>query len=251
LLAHRYRVWSWGDRISSGGDCIEKRHVGLTGIAKRHRTSPYEVYNELVAMALGRILGLPIPIGFVLEDCGNLYYCSGNFFAAGGEAPDADIEHLAANERRIACGVVLFDAWIGNRDRHSRNIFYDIDGNRLHLFDHGDSLLNYAGVANLEKLENTIEVHEDVAREVFDFSSFRDWHRRLLAIPDLLISDIAWQAASAGVKEEEARDVAAFLRRRRAKLPDLFEANVSIFEKYRADLFSPFRDHDDPIDYSI
>lgn len=252
MLSHRYKVWSWGSRISKDDDDWIKYRVGLTAIAKRHIETPYEAYNELVAMSLGRMLGLPIPIGFVMEHDGSVYYCSGHFSASGGEAPDADVEHLAANQRKIACGIVLFDAWICNTDRHAKNLFYDSDEGRVFLFDHGAALLSYSGQENLQQNEDTIVIHPDFANEVFDFGDFNDWYDKLLRIPDFAITSASINAQSVGVTEIEAHAVSRFLIRRRSKLWSIFKENVQgTFPKYQPSLFPVFGHHNDPIDYSI
>jgi len=103
MLAHRYQIYkkAWGNDFGDGGD-KEKRWIGLAALAKRDRACKFEVFNELVAMRLGQMLGLPIPSGMVVENGGGVYYASCHILAAGGELPEADLERFCHEKRREA-----------------------------------------------------------------------------------------------------------------------------------------------------
>jgi len=92
MLAHRYQVWGWGARASKGSDRCEKYPVGVITWAKRDLDSPYEVYNELVAMNLGRAMGMPIPPGVVVEREQVPFFASLRIGIEGSDLPDADVD---------------------------------------------------------------------------------------------------------------------------------------------------------------
>lgn len=245
MLAHRYKVWGWGARSSTGSDEVIKWTAGITCLAKRHRDSPYEVFNELVCMQLGRALGLPIPIGFVLEKDGDLYYCSANLALFDGEAPDADFELFAEKDHRTALGVVVFDAWVANADRHSRNAIYDDIDNQIYIFDHGMALLGNRGTSYLHESRGQLRLCEDLTFEIADASSFSEWYNRVLGIPEFMITDAIRDAAKTGIGLDEQQEVADFLIHRRNELPQLLkDVQESYFPKLntREMLISPFED---------
>lgn len=251
MLAHRYKVWSWGPERQDGQeDCI-KFNAGITVVAKRHRWDAYEVFNELVAMNLGRYLGLPIPVGFVVEKDGEAFYCSGDISFAGGEFPPANLQHLAINQPRLACGITLFDSWICNADRHADNIFYDTEDGTVFLIDHGQAVLNTFGPNHLRQYSKEIILRTEFAREIRYFDSFDYWHDRLIRIPEHMITDACSQAAAVGVGMEEALETAHLLIRRRSDLRSLFREHKQLFPKFTPGLFPPFASDDDPTDYSI
>ena len=71
-------------------------------------------------------MGLPIPLGVILERDRQLYYASLHVAVAGEKLPPAtedDLDAIAADES-LACGIVMFDSWIVNEDRHVGNISY-------------------------------------------------------------------------------------------------------------------------------
>lgn len=245
MLAHRYKVWAWGTESSAGSDQVIKWSAGITCLAKRHRDSPYEVFNELVCMQLGRALGLPIPVGFVIEKGSDLFYCSANLALFDGEAPDADFEAFAENDPQMALGVVVFDAWVANADRHSRNAIYDDIDDRIYLFDHGMALLGNRGIPYLQESAQELRLCEDLTREIRDASSFSHWYNRLVNIPDFMITDAVREAGKTGIAEEEQLETANFLMRRRNQLWKLLKDNQETqFPKLNTGelLFSPFED---------
>jgi hypothetical protein len=250
MLAHRYKVWSWGKKRSDGQEDCVKVNAGITVVAKRHLYEKFEVFNELVAMTLGRALGLPIPVGFVIEKDNDPYYCSGNI-APGNEFPDADVEHLAINNPRVACGIAIFDAWICNHDRNLQNIFYDCDSGSTFLIDHGQALLGILGPKHIRQDEDRLQLYEAFAKELRDFSAFGYWYDRLVRIPEHMIMDTVRDAAGVGVDEGDAIVAGRLLVTRRSSLPALFKASKSLFPKLEKSLFCPFEADNDPVDYII
>lgn len=251
MLAHRYKVWSWGNERTDGQDDVIKYNAGLTVVAKRHRHEKFEVFNELVAMHLGRALGVPVPVGFVVEKDNEPFYCSGNI-AIGDEFPDADLEHLAINQPRMMCGIALFDGWICNHDRHAANIFYDTDSGRVWLVDHGQAVLGILGPKHLRQDESCLCLRDEFASEVRDCSSFPEWYERLMGIPDRMILDAVKDAAAVGIGETDALVAGSLLIARRLSLRGMFRDSCkSLFPKFAPCLFPPFEAGYDSGDFTI
>ena len=63
---------------------------------------------------------------------------------AGEKLPPAteeDLDAIASHES-LACGIVMFDSWIINEDRHSGNISYIEETGQTFLFDHGKAFMD-------------------------------------------------------------------------------------------------------------
>jgi hypothetical protein len=256
MLAHRYHVWDWGNRISKPSDDCEKYQVGAVTIAKRDTTSQYEIFNELVAMHLGRCIGLPIPVGIVLEKASKPYYASFKVGIIGvAELPDGDIDSAIARLPAMCCGAIVFDAWISNVDRHSKNFWFDEEEGKLFLFDHGCALLNRIGVDHLTSTENSLAINSDnndFMPEIRSLEAIDEWIERIAAIPSEAIHETVREAATAGVSTEEATQCGTWLVRRRKRLKELFRSGLSDFTKYSPGMFDPFREpNDDEPEYYI
>jgi hypothetical protein len=209
----------------------------------------YEPFNELVAARLGQVIGLPVPAGITVERGGNVYFCSCNIGAAGGDLPEADFARFATEKAGDACGVTVFDAWIANTDRHNSNLWYDYYNDRFVIFDHGRALLNGSGRVHLQSNRDRLGVLDDersLSHHVTNFASFRHWHQRILEIPEYAIFQWIGEAAAVGVDPVLARECATWLVKRRVMLPDLFRNGLASFPKYQPSVFDPFGDCDDP-----
>ncbi|MFW6776268.1 hypothetical protein ACOACO_18450 [Nocardioides sp. CPCC 205120] len=103
----------------------------------------YTVANEYVASRLALLLGLPVPPGTVVKlKNGDLGYAMMKFGLAGDSPPPMDAAAFVAHRPYLAAGIVLFDAWILNADRHSGNIAYIPPSRDLvSVFDHSHCLL--------------------------------------------------------------------------------------------------------------
>src|SRR5258707_13024677 len=139
----RYKIWAWGGVDSSAGGVSDQYLVGIQTRAKKgtEETSIYTVPNELICCQLGQVLGLPVPTGVVIERNEEAYYASLDFNIEGHNLPPADTAALARDQPFLVCGILAFDAWVVNPDRHSRNLSYSALTSRVYLFDHGHAFL--------------------------------------------------------------------------------------------------------------
>ena len=244
VLAHQYQIWRkhWGRDLDPKHQ-NEKRWIALVGLAKRDRESPNEVFNELVALRLGQIIGLPIPAGLSIENKGKIYFVSCGLLTTGEELPEADLEKFAKDEARLACGIVTFDAWIGNVDRHDENIWYDYYGHKTAVFDHGQSLLGPFGHECLDNNESALTVKTGeygLGSFVNSMVDFPHWYDRICAIPDSTIKSTCTEASAVGVGETLAKKCASWLINRKETLPQLFKDNKEKLPNLQSTLFDPF-----------
>ena len=137
--ATRYKIWSVGAPVGQGA--TQSFHVGVAGIAKGSSPWPsFIVDNDLICRDYAQIFLLPIPPGFIIDHNGTPHYVSLNFNLSGEDLPPADPGMIASDHPELACGIVLFDVWIVNGDRHRGNIAHDRTTNRVQISDHSHCL---------------------------------------------------------------------------------------------------------------
>ncbi len=252
-----YQLWSGpAQRAGAANDDPVLYDVGIHALAKRNLVNDYEVANELIALTLGQALGLPIPSGFPVSLDGHRYFCSMIVAQTGHRLPPGDAKIAVAADEFHCTGTVVFDAWIGNFDRHQRNFHFDEEDERLYLIDHGISLFGQNGVSRFKDLENKIGLYadtHDIAREMKGWQHFDEWEGRILALPEFLIRG-AVEAASDEIEPNEQTACVDFLLDRRLRLRDLFadaQNDPDVFPKAGNPLFKIEKKDDSEPEYYI
>lgn len=255
MLAHKYN--SRWIRTRPGSDVTRQVYdAEVECVAKWDYYSPFEVFNELVCMNLGRMIGLPIPVGFVLEKEGNLYYASANFNRKhrttiqieNGEflsydtlpLPDANFEQLTIDQPKLACGIAVFDVWVGAIDRQRNNVYFDSDGQIAYVFDYGSAVFFRDGLQHLEQMRGEISWHGGLQAKIRSFDDFSFWNSRIHEIPEYFIRDTFAVAADLGIDVEVAERGCDLLIERREELARIFAANIDRFPKVRIGAINPF-----------
>jgi hypothetical protein len=241
MPAPHYKILSWGEPVHDGvmGAC----YVGVAGVAKTSNARhPYAVANEMICGALGRVLLLPIPPGFLVEREGESYYVSLDFTLSGEHLPPAPVARLVAEQPSLAAGIVLFDCWIVNTDRHNRNLAYDTSTKRVQLFDHGHALLR--GVDGLAALLGQREqlglgANHCLRPVLKSFAGMELWHERILSLPEYYIRDVVESAKDLGFSATDVQICTDFLLERRSRLMDLVHAHSGEFPSLVPDLLEP------------
>lgn len=147
-MAHRpgiYHAVTWRGPVANG-NVSDVQTVELIGYAKQNdERYPYLVANEFVASRIGTQLGLPLPPGAPLnppERGQSPAWVTLSFTpGVGQQLPPVDPAAVVAADPVVAAGVVVFDIFIGNTDRHAWNLAYMPSQRRLEVFDHGHALL--------------------------------------------------------------------------------------------------------------
>src|SRR5260221_9910986 len=146
----KYKIWSVGALV--GNTATAPIHVGVSGIAKTSLPGlPHVVINEFIANQLAKAILLKTPDGFIIDKDSKPHYVSMNFNLAGHDLPPADPFAIVTAKPELSLGIVLFDAWILNNDRHPSNIAFDTSTNVVQIFDHSHSLFGSGDIkAHLE-----------------------------------------------------------------------------------------------------
>lgn len=224
-----------------GRGAMSSCHVGVAGVAKAATESdPYAVANEFLCDSLARALRLPIPPGFLVEREGDPYYVSLNFLLTGEGLPPADAAKVVANHAELSWGIILFDAWVVNGDRHAQNLAYDSDADRVMIFDHSHAFYRGTqGRASVERHEEGSGVSGHcLACEIVTLDGFDDWLQRIAEVPDYYVRESIRDAVDVGLPEADEDFCIQFLLERRRRLKELVTTDAErMFPKLQRDLW--------------
>lgn len=223
-----YKIFSWGNREFEGANV--KYEAAIQVVAKRAAGCLYTVPNEYICQELGRAIGLPIPTGVVIDKDGEMYYSSLNFNITGHRLPPCDVLAVARDCPNLAVGIILFDIWIGNYDRHLKNMSYNTISKSLHIFDHGNALLYPAGLSNASANTGELGIGRHcLAGVITTLSDIWMWQERIDSIPEFFIRDKLRDATAMGLPQEEIEYCVRYLLRRRTELVDLVRTHRGTF----------------------
>ena len=215
-------------------------HVGVAGIAKPNSAGlPLVVASEFVCYMLAQAILLPIPPGFIVDLNLEPHYVSLNFNLAGMTLPPADAVLIATNHPELAAGIVLFDVWVANSDRHSQNIHFDQTSDRIEIFDHSHaSLLNDAADLAIRTTQLAIGGH-CLASELRSVAGITSWSERISEVPEFYIRAAVEEAAEIGLPADRIAPCLDFLLERRTRLVTLMKDNRGAFPRINPALFDP------------
>lgn len=166
--------------------------------------------------------------GVVVESEGALAYVSLRFGHKGERPPPVIAAHLIEDNPRMASGIITFDLWIANQDRHEGNLAYARGTQPLHVFDHGHALLGATaagqGIAALQRLERQPTPSSCLTPAMRTSRHFSEWAERVLAIRDDVIDDLVAAmtqgTGQAALTPDEGRATADFLKKRRVRIAE-------------------------------
>jgi hypothetical protein len=212
----------------------EARYLTLQGIGKADQ---YDHINrvgaEAICSRLGMILGLPVPPGVVVQDPdGRFTWVSlqfGDLSALPAPiVPPALVQHRPAD----AAGVIVFDHWVGNDDRHDGNLAFSQGNLPLAVFDHDQALgggfrseipllPGKADQALLDPANHCLMPHAPPAH------FFEPWLDLVRSTPASLIEAQCADLVRAGYwTDDEAAAVSAFLTLRREHLSEILRSQL-------------------------
>jgi hypothetical protein len=233
-----------GPLVPVPGDQANSSDVWVTSadvFAKRANPTPppYDVVNEYICGELAKLIRLPVPPSFIgrRESERQLYFCSPSFNLSGENPVPADCALLASQEPHIVSGILMFDIWVANTDRHDENLSFRREGSRVRLdiFDHthalfrdGDSLDFHVGKLGITKLRPHYNRHcllDHIASDIH----FEKWLNRIQAVSNEALQEILAEAVELDLPRTLADRGLEFLRVRRDTLRELVMANQHEF----------------------
>lgn len=213
--------------------------VGATGalwgtlgciVKTNNAGAPHLVANEFVCGRLAAVLGLPVP-PVLVADTPHGVACMMLRFGKGGEKPPpADAQALTNDHPDLAAGVLAFDAWIANNDRHPSNFAYAPNLIAPVIFDHGQALLG-CNDKGLERLKNIVSkpcASGPIALFMKRADLLAKWIERIEQLPEYFIGDVCNEAVNLKcLKSGESSELKTFLLERRANLKALLKQACS------------------------
>lgn len=221
-----YEVDRWGDELGRGA--TRARLCTLSGIAKLNcDDSKYAVAHEYICWRLAAAIGLPVPPGVVVRtDDSDLAYVSVQFGPSGELPPPVIAEDFVRDHPTLAAGVIAFDCWIANYDRHDENLAYSSRLLPPAVFDHDLALMGNMGPERLESLMEDGIAGNCLCGLITDARHFRIWSDRIASLPDGLVQDICEHiTCDGGLTAEQATATARFLVCRKPKVGALLRSS--------------------------
>jgi len=245
--ATEYKLWAPikdEDRVGRGA--TRPIHVGVAGIAKSSsQKRPFIVANELICFNLGRAILLPMPPGFITKSNGIPHYTSLNFSLSGDQLPPVDPEIVVRDCPNIVGGILAFDIWIVNSDRHTTNLAHDEDSHKVVVFDHSHAFFHGY---DAQVARNSLQQKQDqlgigghcLAQELLDPITIKQWITKICQIPEFYITGVMKAATEVGLPDSDIQFCVDYLSDRRQRLEDLIRANRGVFPKVPATLWNQF-----------
>lgn len=201
--------------------------VRMTAYVRRPTAKrPYGVVNDYIASALGMAVGLPVPPGTLMQTRSEFAYISLGFSDRGDRLPPALLDEFAEERPWEATGVLAFDQWIYNSDRHSGNLAFDSKLG-VSVYDHDLSLIARAN----ERPVDTLREYRDkelsghpLAKYVKNASYFESWFDRIAGIRTEEVRRIVRTCSKLGLIENELKqELINFVDFRKAKVKEYIE----------------------------
>lgn len=220
-------------RASNGTEYILKGR----GLSPGH---PLVAANEFIAVELARLLGLPTLDHDVVELEGVACFAS-QFMTAGSFAPQIDAGLFAkCVNQEVIYGLVVFDAWICNPDRHHENLVVRANrhggGESLLLNDHSHCLVMPGETSGIlagrvgSPIAPNVTPLSFIREAVTSVTALAEALARVEAVPDGdLRSIVAAVRPEWWVDGQDGRAYLAMLSSRRSVLRRSFEAERAIF----------------------
>lgn len=228
-----FEVDVFGDPVGDG--ITGARYCSLGGLVKVDVPgSELAVVNECIAARLAMLLGLPVPPGAIaLGSGGQRAYVSLRFGPKGERPPPAIVDEVLQYEPRLAAGIVAFDCWIANTDRHSKNLAFSRDPDiPLAMFDHERALTGTTrdGVqARLADLVDKPNLAGMFIGQPLDGAQLLNWAQDIAELPTHQIRSACRATLPSGALLPWVADlVERFLLDRRSLLPDFLRSLPNI-----------------------
>jgi hypothetical protein len=233
MPATSYKIWTVGAAVGQG--VTGSIRVQMAAVAKKATAAqPYIVANEMICSALARILLLPCPPGAITEHNNEPYFVSLDFNLVGMALPPAPAAKIATDHSFDTWGIIVFDVWVMNGDRHASNLAYDVSTKKLQIFDHSHALLNPAGdiSARLTASKDELAIGGHcLANEIATMDGLQDWTDRVRQVPNYFIDGLVDAAEKVGLPAGSRTEVKDFLKARRDNIATLIANKRASFAK--------------------
>lgn len=198
--------------------------------------------NEWVAARVAEALGIPV-LGYrVVEMGGNLFFAS-DFMQEKSFAPGVHetLFGRCVNREWMAYRVVVFDAWLINKDRHNENLIVRLplqrgDDHVLILNDHSHLLVSPIEPRTAQGLASRLDATPDpyvslpfVRESIVSMGRLSEALGAVEALPEAVIRQAVQSAPLPLLPSPFRETYERFLLERRARLRRVFQENTAVF----------------------
>ena len=209
--------------------------------------SPYRVPNEYICSRLGEFIGLPIPPCVITYNeilASPCIFSMLNFNVDKHELPPIEPRLFVKHMPRESSGILMFDIWIANSDRHDENLTVD-DLERpsvVQVFDHDQALFGgdkNKGCDRMSQLVLRLGItggpvtgnNEHCLLGVIDSAEyFAEWINAICRVPDAAIERLFRDVLQLKLINAEEHDAGVdFIKTRRGLLQSIIESHHADF----------------------
>ncbi|HET7229086.1 MAG TPA: hypothetical protein VFJ16_03755 [Longimicrobium sp.] len=201
---------------------------------------PFILAQEYICAELAGHIRLPLPPHFIARDHkGIALFCSMNLTISGASPPPLDRPDIACVEEPDLCtGLILFDIWMLNTDRHWKNVSFQSERppQRLGIFDHSHTLFFYNDWSTRFRGRLAIGGHDapgsnrHVLLDHLHTSDYLSkWITRIAEFPNEYLREVLGNAEELGLPNFVGRQAYDFLRERRDTLAQIVDDHRSEF----------------------
>lgn len=222
-------------------------HVTMAAFAKPNGpNAPYCVPNEIICAGLAKLIFLPVPPSGTAAHPATKepMFVSLDFNLTGSALPPIDPIDAVAKLPKLCAGLVLFDAWVANCDRHRGNVSVDTSSSppQMSVFDHSHALFGYTpggGVARLTELRDRLGLtggsktkgnRHCLLDALASDAHFLHWLTRIKEVPRFQIEEVCATATDGGATPDELAAAVDFLVHRRDTLSGIVNAHQAEFK---------------------
>ncbi len=229
-----YEIESVDDPIGSGA--TGSHWCTLGGVVKTDAAVPYTVANEFFCGRLGfwSSAYLSLPAASSKKQDGVNAYAMMRFGVKGQNPPPVDPAALVLALPHLAAGVVVFDCWVRNTDRHQQNLAF-VPPSALSVFDHSHALFGNTPGEGEQTVVNTMGQASwtgCLLGELTQATDLSRWAERVGGVHDDVVEDIAIEAKTLGIcTAAEAHAAATALNSRKRALRGWIDSNKASFAK--------------------
>ncbi|RYZ15517.1 MAG: hypothetical protein EOO70_06645, partial [Myxococcaceae bacterium] len=224
-------------------------YVDVVAIAKPNgNDAPYCVPNELICARLAQLICLPVPPCTQVDHPadGSPMFASLDFTSDGGSLPDVEPDEAVAALPNACAGLLMFDAWVTNSDRHNGNLAveYTTTPPRLTVFDHSHALFGHLpgqGAPRLAELRDRLgltgpfSVTGGNRHCLLDWVSVKAdiyaWIERIQQVPRFQIEEACNLDHKLGATAAELAAALDFLLHRQQALPNIVQTHHAEFKR--------------------
>jgi hypothetical protein len=251
------------DSLAYAGSASNLSPLTIYALGKNSSDNPYCIANELVCTELARFLGLQHPVGAIMRsDRSEIWFATLDFNVTGKRLPPIEPADVAERFSSLSAGIVLFDIFIANSDRHPHNITLDTSRFKARsaanvqrnstpiIFDNSHALFGHRRGLGIERLEGLKQrlgitgnalysggIRHCLLDKLTSDAAMPQWIERIKAVPDFMIENLCKELMlhlHTHVQPDECAVLQDFLRLRRDTIGDIIAQHKEEFSSIKA-----------------